>query len=203
MLSAPLRQLSAERIGPYAGWAMTSVGDAGTYRYFLPRILELSIREPAWLGFEPMIIASRLIDANWRDWAVDQQAAISDFFHAAFAVSRVQHAQEDERAALWLAALLRLGEPLLPLFEAWRAGSSPNAALQIALLVQREGKNLFRHGEVRGPFWEDVEPRSRRELAQLLQSDATRALLRNLLTHAAEGDRWLAESALAELERKF
>ena len=41
--SAPLRELTGDQLGPYASWAMTTVGEVDDYRHFLPRILELAI----------------------------------------------------------------------------------------------------------------------------------------------------------------
>ncbi len=50
LTSAPLRELTGEQIGPYAGWAMTTVGDVTDYKHFLPRILEQAVRESLWTG---------------------------------------------------------------------------------------------------------------------------------------------------------
>ena len=50
VLSAvPLRELTGEQVGPYSGWAMTTVGNERDYRHFLPRILELAVVDPVWL----------------------------------------------------------------------------------------------------------------------------------------------------------
>ena len=38
LTSAPLKELTGEEIGPYSGYAITTVGDADDYRHFLPRI---------------------------------------------------------------------------------------------------------------------------------------------------------------------
>ncbi|MCP4635374.1 hypothetical protein [Sphingomonas sp. 3F27E9-B] len=203
LTASPLRRLGDEQIGPYSGWAMTTMGDARAYRHFLPRILELSVARAGWLGAEPVIMADKLAMAGWRDWPADQQRTVLGFFHAAFMVSRARHPEEDEQANLWLAALITLGEPLAPLFEAWCTEASPNAALQLALFIQREGRQLHRHGEVRGPFWNGVDVIERRALAQLLRSGETRALLESALARVAGEDRWLLGTALAELERKF
>ena len=43
LTAAPLRELTGEQIGPYAGCAITTVGSERDYRHFLPRILELAV----------------------------------------------------------------------------------------------------------------------------------------------------------------
>lgn len=202
LTAAPLRQLEEEQIGPYAGWAMTTVGNARDYCHFAPRIFELSIDQPYWLGTEPVVMASKLVMADWRDWPADRRRAVLDFFHAAFAFSRVRHTDETEDASLWLAALVMLGEPLAPLFEAWRAEPSANAALQIANILSREGKQLYRHGEMRAPFWDEVDIDARCTFARLLLSGDTRALLESAMLHFTDEDRWVLDTALAELDRK-
>src|SRR5690348_5088149 len=60
LTAAPLRELTGEQIRPYSGWAMTTVGTDRDYRDFLPRIFELAVIDPVWLGAEPPIMASRL-----------------------------------------------------------------------------------------------------------------------------------------------
>lgn len=202
LTAAPLRQLGEEQIGPYAGWAMTTVGDARDYCHFVPRIFELSIDHPHWLGAEPAIMANKLVMAGWSDWPAERRRAVLGFFRTAFCFSRARHSDERDDASYWLAALVTLGEPVAPLFEAWRAEPSPNAALQIALVLQWEGKQIYRHGEVRGAFWEDIDIDARRMFARLLLSDETRALLERAMPRVAEEDRWLLDAALAELDRK-
>ena len=202
LTSAPLRQLPDEAIGPYSGWAMTTVGNAADYCHFVPRILELSIDNPGWLGTGPVVMAGKLVMAGWRDWPANRRHAVLGFFHAAFVLTRVRHSDEIDDASLWLAALVTLGEPVAPLFEAWRDEPAANAALQIALVIQSEGKQLYRHGEVRGAFWEDIDVDARRTFARLLLSDQTRALLEKAVPRVAEEDRWLLDAALAELDRK-
>lgn len=36
LTSKPLRELSGEAIGPYSGYALTTVGNANDYKHFLP-----------------------------------------------------------------------------------------------------------------------------------------------------------------------
>lgn len=67
LTAGPLRELTGEQIGPYAGYAITTVGDVDDYKHFLPRILEQAVQQPIWTGTEPPIIGQRLKMANWSD----------------------------------------------------------------------------------------------------------------------------------------
>src|SRR5437870_2848184 len=59
--SAPLKSLPPVAIGPFAMYSMTTVGDVGDYKHFLPRIIHLGIiggqGEPA---LEATAIAAKL-----------------------------------------------------------------------------------------------------------------------------------------------
>src|SRR5690348_4317961 len=76
LTGAPLRELTGKQIGPYAGWALTTVGSVQDYKHFLPRILEQAVLAPEWMGTQPQVIAARLKRALWRGWPVSEQAAV-------------------------------------------------------------------------------------------------------------------------------
>ncbi|HEX8553587.1 MAG TPA: hypothetical protein VF695_02665 [Sphingomonas sp.] len=187
LTSAPLRALTGEQIGPYSGWAMTTVGNERDYRHFLPRILELAVDDPVWLGAEPAIIAHKLCMASWRDWPVKQRSAVLSFFQAAFDASLGAEAGADPKPDEWLCGLVLLGEPPLPIINRWRASGQPDAVLQMELFVDRERKNLDRRGAVRGSFWTHVQEEDRREVAELLLSAETTSYLEASAVRRFEG----------------
>lgn len=104
LIAVPLRDLTDEQIGAYAGSAMLTIGSGEDYNYFIPRILELAIHAPFWMGTEPERLAERLEMAGWRSWPAAQRAAIIDVFELAHALSE----QEDNEE--WGNALVRLKE---------------------------------------------------------------------------------------------
>lgn len=204
LTSASLRDLKGEQVGPYSGWAITTVGDDRDYRHFLPRIFELAVTDPVWPGAEPPVMASRLNMARWRAWPAEQQAAVLHFFRAAFDAVVERHPHEGQSAEDWLCGIVTLGEPASPAFERWRSSPSPNAALQMASFIIEEAKHLSRHAEVRGPFWEDVRADVRREVAKLLTAGRTRDFLQAAAGQVrAEDQCHYLEAALAELRRQF
>jgi hypothetical protein len=175
--SAPLRQLSGDLIGPYSGWALTTVGDGRAYRHFLPRILELAVVDPVWIGSEPAVIASKLILAEWRSWPARQRQAVETFLLTAFDDAAGRLYEIGEGADDWLCALLMLGEDPSVMIARWLRNPSPHAAVQLAAFRSGQAAHLRRHGEVRGPWWQDVPQDKRVRLAEaLLSADVDRFL---------------------------
>jgi len=72
----------------------------------------------------------------------------------------------------------------------------------LAAFIIDEAKHVRRQGEVRGPFWEDVDVQVRRDVAERLMSTTTREFLEAAMGSASEEDRfYLLDAALAELQR--
>jgi hypothetical protein len=136
--SAPLRNLTGEQIGPFAGWALTTVGSVADYKHFLPRILEQAVRAPEWMGTEPQVIAARLKRAHWHDWPNSEQAAIVELVRAAWdQSSREPPELSGADASQWLWALAALGENISPLLVRWLECPRDGAVLQIASLAMQ------------------------------------------------------------------
>ncbi len=205
LTSAPLRALGGEQIGPYSGWAITTVGNDHDYRHFLPRIFELAVTDPAWLGTEPPVLATKLKMAAWRTWPVDQQSAVLRLFHAAFDATLERHPDEwASNAAEWFCGIANLDKLLTPPFERWRSSTSANAALNMARFIISESKHLRKHGEVRGFFWEEVREEARREVAKFLLEERTIVFLRSAAERVSDEDRFYhLDTAVAELARQF
>jgi hypothetical protein len=203
LTSVPLRQLGGEQVGPYSSWAITTVGSGQDYRHFLPRIFELAVTDPVWLGAEPPIMASRLNMAKWRVWSVEQQGAIRNFFNSAFDAV-VERVPGNESAGSWLCGIVTLGEPASPAFERWRSSRSPNAALHLASFIEEQEINLRNHAQVGAYFLADVSEDARREVAKLLLEEQTTVMLQWATGQASDEDRsYFLDPALAALLRQF
>lgn len=205
LTSAPLRELDAERIGPYAGWAITTVGNDSDYRHFLPRIFELAVTDPVWLGADPPVMARKLNMGGWRTWPANQQSAVLHVFHAALTSMTERHPDNwPSTAADWFCGIATLGEPVTPAFECWRASTHANAALNMAGFIISESKNIRRNGMVRCSFWHEVNEEVRREVAKLLLEKRTKVFLQSAMDQVSEDDCFFhLDAALAEIARKF
>ncbi len=84
---------------------MLTIGSEEDYNYFVPRLLELAIHAPLWIGTEPERLAGK--DQKWPDgraWPAAQRAAIIDVFELAHALSEREDNEE------WGNALVSLKE---------------------------------------------------------------------------------------------
>jgi len=72
-----LRELTDEDLSRFAGKVILTWGDENDYRFYLPRILELTaeLKTP----YQIWTLYSRLEDANWKTWVIEEQAAINEF----------------------------------------------------------------------------------------------------------------------------
>lgn len=75
--SKKLRDLTNEDLSRFAGSVILTWGDENDYRCYLPRILELTaeLQTP----FDIWTIYSRLEDANWKTWNIEEQNALNEF----------------------------------------------------------------------------------------------------------------------------
>lgn len=195
LTSSPLAAIANADIGPYAGWAMTTVGTGKDYQHFLPRILELAVSDPSWMGAAPVVIASRLEMAGWRSWPAPQQAAVSAVFTAAFSWTlEVQNQDPDD----WLAGIALVGGATEEARHEWRVSDSLAAAQGLASFVI-DWRSAEQESEAAPPFWTEVPAQERSRTRAWLLSDETIAQLRRSLVTFGQDEAWLAQQALDAL----
>lgn len=196
LTSAPLRDLTDEQIGPYAGWALTTVGSVRDYKHFLPRILEQAVGDQGWFGVEPTGIAMKLDMAGWRRWPEVEQAAVSDVFSAAWVQAREMHPDE-ERAEGWLCGMAALGLDMARPLTEWLSSPSINALLQLASCLHRGA--VFQENDDKSLWWKYAGKEIRGTIVAWLLNDTVIHALVNGARGVSESDRWLLEQALAVL----
>lgn len=184
-----LRDLSAEDIGPYAGYALTTVGGVADYKHFLPRILQQAVERNHWMGTEPGVIAGKLEMANWRDWPNMEQDAVRALFHAAWQQALGEHPDETD-SSQWLRGLAALSEDMDSLLGEWTRLSSANAALQLAELV-RSCHHVFEKND-EGVF--------KAAMRRWLLSGVPTAFLIEMCSIVDDTDQWRLDAAVTELE---
>jgi len=87
LLATPLRKLTPEQLSDYAAKVLLTAGSNEDFRYFFPRILEISITEPGgwWPSIE--VVLEKLVLADWQSWSVSERSALVATLNAAFAHS--------------------------------------------------------------------------------------------------------------------
>jgi len=78
--SKKLRELEDEDLSYYAFKAMTTFGDLEDFKYYLPRIFELTAKRK--LMVNTFIILGKLEYGNWDTWDEEEKETINDFLIA-------------------------------------------------------------------------------------------------------------------------
>ena len=200
LTAMPLADLSDEAIGPYSGWAITTVGSAQDYRYFLPRILALAVAGTGSIGADPPVIVGRLRMCQWESWPTAQRDAVLNLFETAFLSSLEGEGRGWMEIENWLCGLARLDRPLKPFLSAWAEASSAEAGLQLSHFVQGNAKRLARGDSIASGFWEEVDITIRQRVTAWLLSGQVRHRLEVALESVGEEDRWEIEQGLFDLD---
>lgn len=191
--STPLRELPPQKVGPYAGHAMTTVGSEGEYRHFLPRIIELSVTTQSWMGLEPEQIAGKLNYGHWKTWAEDAQAAVLRAFAAAWYETRAKEPDMGD-ASSQLCALAILGIDIAPLLMAWTSPGSAAEVRQMAAHIQAAA------GLAEPVYWQDAGEANRRTLWRWARSVALRNAIEAQIQRVGYDDLWEVDRAFTEIE---
>lgn len=194
LTSAPLHALTPEQLGPYAGWAMTTVGDVDDYRHFLPRILELATVGQGWLGLDPPFIAGKLGYAGWPTWPPDERKAVLALFAEAWRAGLREHPDEVDPSG-WISAIALLGGDLDAALAAWLSTPGPNAALHLAAFFQGEAESLIRKPR-NVAYWGNVDEDAIERMQRWLRGEEPRRLLLWAKALVEPKDEWLLDSAL-------
>ncbi|MDX8482661.1 hypothetical protein RFN28_30010 [Mesorhizobium sp. VK24D] len=190
-----MRELTGEQIGPYAGWAMTTVGDVADYKHFLPRILEQAVRESLWPGSDPPIIAERLKMAQWQDWPDAERGAIRALFARAFSQAIEGHPDDGDDAEDWICEIAILDLSLSAMLDTWQAAPSMKATLQLATFLVRS--SLFEADPVERAYWSYVDAPAVHLVRQWLLTDHIHQRLSSARGWTAPSDEWMIDKALA------
>jgi hypothetical protein len=73
LIVRPLRKLTARELDSYAFKAMTTIGSVDDFRYFWPRVAELSVKEELLTDTE--VVFGKLGVGKWNSWPDREQAA--------------------------------------------------------------------------------------------------------------------------------
>lgn len=115
LVSRPLRELSAEDLSRYAVKAVSTWGTEADFRYFAPRVLDLTASGAmAWPGFE--IVCGKLDQAGLRTWT--QRPAIEEFLRA-FWTATLRRFPATVAISEVLQGVVRLAHDISPYLAEW------------------------------------------------------------------------------------
>ena len=145
LLRKSLRAITPEELGSYAFSALLTVGKVADYLYYLPRILELTATEPAWLP-SPEMTGRAIRTANPDSWTVAQRSAMDDYLKSV--VGTVLRDRHFDRIDGWMCAIARMGFDVGPYLG--EIAKCPAAVLEY---FQTNAENLPRN-KLTNAFWE-------------------------------------------------
>lgn len=197
LISLPLRLLSGEQIGPYAGWALTTVGGIDDYRYFLPRILEQATQERVYQGLDPAIVGEKLKHAKWLDWPQVEQTSIRCLFEEAW--RRALHLHPDEENAEdWLCGIAVLGFGVPSALGMLGNSQAINSTLQLTNIAR---SLVFERNSDENGCWTYVDEGNLNTIRKWLLDEGFEKLSRSK-DRVSPSDLWDVEKALEVLEQQ-
>lgn len=155
LLSTPLRELTPDQLSPYASSVLLTAGDETDFRYFLPRILEISLHERHWWP-DLEVVLGRLRLANWHAWSPSERGVLQSLFDAGFDDAIENAGSNGFRLDVdtWLCALALSGANLQSYFAKLEAPAARRALLE---WFERNAGTL-ETGGLWNSFWEGHEP---------------------------------------------
>ena len=143
LLEKPLRELTGSDLSSYASSAFLTVGDAADYKYFLPRILEISATDSSW--WPDVAVTGRAIrSADPDTWTAGQRQALGDFLESVIgtAIESGRYSEIDD----WLCGIAWMGLDVRPFLG--QVAKCPAAVLDYFesnadTLPQRKLSNAF------------------------------------------------------------
>jgi len=149
LLTVPLRELTPDQLGNYAGSVFLTAGAEADFLYFLPRILEIALSEDSWYP-DLEILLGKLHLTSWSLWPKRKREAITRLFLAAFDAETRGPVRWYRTADDWICALALAHVDLDPFFERLLQKDAPASLLESA--AQNIQKVLMK-GKLWNAFW--------------------------------------------------
>ncbi len=171
LLKKKPEELTPEELAPYASSAMTTVGSAIDFRFFLPRILEIRTSDWGWWP-DVEVIFSAMAEAQWTTWPEDEQEAIRNLVRAV--VQQFVDSPDDyivDEVDSWLCAISRAGESAVPYLEEMYS----NGHIEKVRQIHEHNANSLMKGRLVNSSW--PAPARREVVAWFERADVKDAIV--------------------------
>jgi hypothetical protein len=157
LLSKPLREITADELTLYASAVLLTSGDVADFRYFLPRMLEISLTERSWWP-DIEVTLSKLAMAGWDNWTAAERDALMNLFEHAFdeAVEASSSTPLHPDIDSWICGLGLAGADLEPFLRKLEDPAAAHALLQFI----RYNDQYRQHRTLANPFWDKARAAS-------------------------------------------
>ncbi|MBC6456988.1 hypothetical protein [Actinomadura sp. HBU206391] len=172
LLTRPLRALTAQDLSRYGAKALNTWGGADDFRYFAPRLLELSTAgDLDWPDIE--IVFGKLAQAGWPQWP--QRRAIEEFMAAFWSDTLARHPRRPRIDAV-LCALGCAGADLAVRLTEWEELAGEPPVRHLHELATSELTWSRGRPRLRNAFWDTTGPQYREVIDWLTGGAAAAAV---------------------------
>jgi hypothetical protein len=171
LLRGKLKELSADELSSYAADVFQTVGSVADFKYFLPRILELSVNgEFSWP--DPPVVMVKLRLADWDQWPGHERSAVIDLLVEKFRCLLQDEHTDGSDIDEWLCALGRCVPDITPYLEPLLDKANESKLLSF---IERSWPGLSK-GKLASAFWAEAADNQERVVAWLNQPRVKRLL---------------------------
>jgi hypothetical protein len=161
LLSTPLHKLRPEDLSSYASSAFLTIGDIADYLYFLPRIIEISIRDDLW--WPSMEVTARALkETDIPSWPANRRESLARLLHVV--IDHMLETGEFSRLDEWLCAIGRMELDVQPYLE--QIESSREAVLE----YWKQNAGRLHEGKLGNAFW-DPPTKGHDDIVRWLKSE--------------------------------
>jgi hypothetical protein len=181
LLETPLRQLTPQQLASYAASVFLTAGGAPDFRYFLPRILDISLHEPFWYP-DREIVLGKLTLAGWKSWPDNETQPLLILFKEAFD-DAIATPDDGSEVDSWICGLALAEVDLNPFL---RSLLRPPALPALIGFFEKNSAHLVK-GKLGNAFWKDHKASAVPVIAWF-QSVDVQAIVQSHYEKLARGD---------------
>ena len=171
LLKRDRRGLTADELSEYAASVFLTVGSPGDFKYFLPRILELSLNDEfVWPDLEVALGKLRL--ADWYEWPESERAAVLYVLEEKFASLLQEEESYGPTIDEWICALGGCVSDITPYLDQLLKSEAKSHFLSFVEWNYED----WREGRLTNPFWSDAPDNQQRVLEWLNKAEVKRLL---------------------------
>lgn len=163
LLSYKLEELTPEQLGKYAFDVFLTVGEASDFKYFLPRIFEITVSDDTWY-VDPEVVLAKLRLAEWNDWPQNERTAVETLLNKKFATLINDPNVDGPDIDKWICAFGRCVDDISPYLERLRTEASEEKLLGFVEWNQ----SALTEGKLANAFWDS--PANERRLLDWFKS---------------------------------
>ena len=176
----PLRELTYDDLLRYSSKAISTWGEPRHFKYFLPRLFELTI-ESRDEFLDLAVVYGKLESAKFTSWPETEQRAVKQFFDAywQYQLDQAVNGPYNDTIDTVLCAISKALGSADDLLSLWLKTNSTHAKQHLAAFVNEYYDSLISKGRLSNPFW-DYSGQAHRKVVDWLCEEATFKYLKSL-----------------------